>query len=538
MAGALSFNNVGMTFPDGTRALGGATFDVNPGEFVTVVGPSGCGKSTLLRIASNLETATEGACNVDRDSIGYVFQDATLLPWRTVAKNIELLAELHGVDKAEREERVRSVIDLVGLAGFEDKYPKQLSGGMKMRASLARSLVMKPRVFLFDEPFGALDEITRERLNDELLRLFQLEGFAGLFITHSISEAVYMSTKVLVMSSRPGRIVASFDVPFEYPRAHSLRYEPKFAELCGEVLHCPAGSTRMTDLKAQVAVTPPSTRRPDDAPVESVSRVRVSDIVGPAVVFVLFIAFWYALSTKLLPEQKRFLLPTPHKVLKEGFFTWEAGEQRGLFPILRSMWSSIQVAIVGLIITIIIGTVLATAMATRRWVERATWPYLVALQSAPILAMTPLIRALIDGVQTQRILVVVLIAFFPIVNNTLFGLLSVEKSQHELFTLHGASKWTRLTKLQFPAAMPNIFVGLRISAGLSVIGAVVGDFYFRQGGVVGIGAQIDIYRGRLWGSELIAAILLASAFGLVVFIVFGFLSKLAIGKWHTTTRGQ
>lgn len=224
-----------MTFPDGTRALGGATFDVNPGEFVTVVGPSGCGKSTLLRIASNLETSTEGECRVDRDSIGYVFQDATLLPWRTVASNIELLAELHGIDKDERERRVRGVIDLVGLAGFEEKYPKQLSGGMKMRASLARSLVMKPRVFLFDEPFGALDEITRERLNDELLRLFQLEGFAGLFITHSISEAVYMSTKVLVMSSRPGRIVASFDVPFAYPRTHSLRYEPEFAELCGKV---------------------------------------------------------------------------------------------------------------------------------------------------------------------------------------------------------------------------------------------------------------------------------------------------------------
>jgi len=294
----------------------------------------------------------------------------------------------------------------------------------------------------------------------------------------------------------------------------------------------------MTDLKAQIAVTPPSTRRQDDAPIESKSRVHASDIVGPAVVFVLFIGFWYALSTVILPEQKRFLLPAPHRVLNEGFLTWSAGEQRGLYPILRSMWSSIQVAIIGLVITIVIGTALATAMATRRWVERATWPYLVALQSAPILAMTPLIRALIDGIQTQRILVVILIAFFPIVNNTLFGLLSVEKSQHELFTLHGASKWTRLTKLQFPAAMPNIFVGLRISAGLSVIGAVVGDFYFRQGGVVGIGAQIDIYRGRLWGSELVAAIILASAFGLVVFIVFGFISKKAIGKWHTTTRGQ
>jgi NitT/TauT family transport system permease protein len=282
---------------------------------------------------------------------------------------------------------------------------------------------------------------------------------------------------------------------------------------------------------------PPSLRI-DDAPREANERNLFSDFAGPAIVFILFIGFWYLLSTKLLPPQKRFLLPTPHRVVDEGFLTWSAGTQRGLKPILISLWDSVKIAVIGLFITIIIGTALATLMATRRWMERATWPYLVALQSAPILAMTPLIRALIDGIQLQRILVVVLIAFFPIVNNTLFGLLSVDASQHELFTLHGASKFTRLCKLQFPAAMPNIFVGLRISAGLSVIGAVVGDFYFRQGGVVGIGAQIDIYRGRLWGAELIAAIILASIFGLVVFILFGLLSKVAIGKWHTTTRGR
>lgn len=276
----------------------------------------------------------------------------------------------------------------------------------------------------------------------------------------------------------------------------------------------------------------------DDAPRDTKDRNLISDFAGPIVVFVIFIGLWYLLSTKVLPPQKRFLLPTPHRVIDEGFLTWSVGEQRGLKPILRSLWDSIKIAVIGLFITILIGTTLATLMATRRWMERATWPYLVALQSAPILAMTPLIRALIDGIRLQRILVVVLIAFFPIVNNTLFGLLSVDKSQHELFSLHGASKFTRLRKLQFPAAMPNIFVGLRISAGLSVIGAVVGDFYFRQGGVVGIGAQIDIYRSRLWGSELIAAIILASIFGLVVFVLFGLLAKVAIGKWHTTTRGQ
>lgn len=232
-----------MTFDEGTKALDNVSFAIEAGEFVTVVGPSGCGKSTLLRIASNLEANTGGTCAIDRNSIGYVFQDATLMPWRTVSRNVELIAELHKLPKAERLQLASEAIHLVGLDGFEDKYPRQLSGGMRMRASLARSLVMKPKVFLFDEPFGALDEITRERLNDELLRLFQHEGFAGLFITHSITEAVYMSTKVLVMSARPGKIIASFDVPFAYPRSHDLRYEPAFGELCGKISHALRGAT-------------------------------------------------------------------------------------------------------------------------------------------------------------------------------------------------------------------------------------------------------------------------------------------------------
>ena len=232
---ALSFDGIGMVFPDGTEALKDITFSVDKGEFITVVGPSGCGKSTLLRIASGLLEPTAGFVEVDRDSLGYVFQDATLLPWRTVRQNVELLAELHGFDAARRRELSTAAIDLVGLNGFEAHYPKSLSGGMKMRASLARTLTLQPPLFLFDEPFGAVDEITREHLNEETQRLFQSEGFAGLFITHSIGEAVFMSTKVYVMSARPGRIVARFDVPFSYPRKSGLRFDPDFALLSGEV---------------------------------------------------------------------------------------------------------------------------------------------------------------------------------------------------------------------------------------------------------------------------------------------------------------
>ncbi|HMG42395.1 MAG TPA: ABC transporter ATP-binding protein [Acidimicrobiales bacterium] len=232
---SLRFDHVGMVFPDGTHAVDDVSFGLDKGELVSVVGPSGCGKSTLLRIAAGLTTATGGHVDVDADDLGYVFQDATLLPWRNVQANVELFAELHGAPKEERRRLAAEAIELVWLKGFEEQMPRRLSGGMKMRVSLARSLTLKPGVFLFDEPFGALDEITRERLNDELLRLFLSQRFAGLFVTHSVSEAVFLSTRVLVMSPRPGRIVADVAVPFDYPRAPELRFEPAFAALAGQV---------------------------------------------------------------------------------------------------------------------------------------------------------------------------------------------------------------------------------------------------------------------------------------------------------------
>lgn len=232
---ALAFRDISMTFPDGTHALDGVSFDVERGEFVTIVGPSGCGKSTLLKIASGLLRQTGGTVDVDRERLGYVFQDATLLPWRTVRQNVELLAELHDIDADERRRLADDAIRLVGLAGFESHYPKSLSGGMKMRASLARTLTLEPPVFLFDEPFGAVDEITREKLNEETLALFARSGFAGLFITHSIAEAVFLSSRVHVMSARPGRIVATYEIPFDYPRSIELRFDPRFAEIAGEI---------------------------------------------------------------------------------------------------------------------------------------------------------------------------------------------------------------------------------------------------------------------------------------------------------------
>jgi NitT/TauT family transport system ATP-binding protein len=231
----LVVDHVSHVFPDGTEVLRDVSLTVDAGEFVSLIGPSGCGKSTLLKIAAGLVTQSSGTVVAQRENIGFVFQDATLLPFRSVLKNVELFAELHKVPKGERRALAESAIEMVGLKGFEGKYPKALSGGMKMRASLARSLVLHPRLFLFDEPFAAVDEITRARLNDEVIKLFTAERFAGVFVTHSIPEACFLSTRVIVMSSRPASVLADIPIPFPYPRHQDLRYEDEFVEKSRQV---------------------------------------------------------------------------------------------------------------------------------------------------------------------------------------------------------------------------------------------------------------------------------------------------------------
>jgi len=230
-----SFDDVSLVYANGTHALSGVSFDVRRGEFVSLIGPSGCGKSSLLRLLAGFEKPSAGRVGTSVQRLGYVFQDATLLPWRSVLENVLLPAELRGVPRERAEQLARHALARVGLDGFEHNKPSELSGGMRMRTSIARMLTLEPRVFLFDEPFGALDDITREALNDELVRMFTTEPFAGLFVTHSVREAVFLSTRVLVLSARPGRIAAEISVPFAYPRAPELAYTSEFAELTGRV---------------------------------------------------------------------------------------------------------------------------------------------------------------------------------------------------------------------------------------------------------------------------------------------------------------
>lgn len=237
-------------FASGVEALRGIDLAVERGEFMSLLGPSGCGKSTLLRIVAGLARPSGGSCHLrlgagDRPvagTIGFVFQDPTLMPWRTVAKNVELPFRIAGHLGSEERGRVADALRAVGLAGFERAYPRQLSGGMRMRVSIARALVTEPELLLLDEPFAALDEITRMQLNDDLLRLWEVRRPTVLFVTHSVFESAYLATRVAVMTARPGRIAADLPVPLPQPRRRALRTSPAYARFCEEVSATLAGA--------------------------------------------------------------------------------------------------------------------------------------------------------------------------------------------------------------------------------------------------------------------------------------------------------
>jgi NitT/TauT family transport system ATP-binding protein len=235
------FENVSKRFGTGPLVLDGINLEAGRGEFISFIGPSGCGKSTLLRLIAGLTELSAGSLVVDgmtpvnaRESMFFVFQDANLLPWRRVRANVALPLFLRGDITAKREERVQQMLSLVGLEAAADKYPWQLSGGMKMRVSIARALSLAPAILLLDEPFGALDEMTRDQLNEDLLKIRERDPFTGFFVTHSVTEAVFLSTRIVVLSANPGRIAEVITVPFAYPRTAELRETPEFLKLLAE----------------------------------------------------------------------------------------------------------------------------------------------------------------------------------------------------------------------------------------------------------------------------------------------------------------
>jgi NitT/TauT family transport system ATP-binding protein len=238
----VDFAAVTKSYGSGRPILDSIDLVIKKGEFVTLIGPSGCGKSTILKLISGLTAPSEGILEIDgmtpanaRETMSFVFQDPTLLPWRTVRRNVGLGLELEGMTKGRRDDRVTAELELVGLSHVADAYPRELSGGMKMRTSIARALCTSPRLLLMDEPFAALDEMTRDRLNEELLRLRDEHRWTAVFVTHSVAEAVFLSTRIIVLAPNPGRIHAVLPIDLEFPRTASLREAPEFEDLVAHV---------------------------------------------------------------------------------------------------------------------------------------------------------------------------------------------------------------------------------------------------------------------------------------------------------------
>lgn len=232
---------VSKKFSNGTVALDGLDLELARGDFLSLLGPSGCGKSTALRLIAGLSGPTGGRIHwasedqgEPRPEIGFVFQEPTLMPWATLAENVYLPLRLKGRSRASCRDEVNEALELVDLAQFADSYPRELSGGMKMRASIARAIVVKPKLLLMDEPFAALDEITRFKLNNDLLHLWQRLGWTVIFVTHSVFESVYLSDRILVMAARPGRQVDEISVGADYPRGDDFRVSAEYATYCRE----------------------------------------------------------------------------------------------------------------------------------------------------------------------------------------------------------------------------------------------------------------------------------------------------------------
>lgn len=288
----------------------------------------------------------------------------------------------------------------------------------------------------------------------------------------------------------------------------------------------------MTVNDTEATLEPPATAVGDEPRVRRRAGARdvVAAVWPPTLFFVLLIGVWYFVHYQLLSGSRRYLVPLPDEVWDKAFATEATRSQ--LFDGLRT---TMKVSAAGFLIAILLGVLFGTLMSQAKWIERSFYPWAILLQTVPILALVPLIALWFGYDFNSRVIVVVIIALFPIITNTLFGLLSVQDEHHDLFTLHRASRWTRLFKLEFPAALPAMFTGFRISAGLSVIGAVVGEYFFAQGDK-GLGQLIDGYRRGLKIAELFGAMFLACTLGVVVFLLFGWVAQAVTGSWHESSR--
>ena len=496
---AVSIKGLSKSFKTGVTALDGIDLEVRPKEFISLIGPSGCGKSTLLRIIGDLIEPSEGTVEVngkpahrarlDHD-YGIVFQEAVLYDWRTVAKNIALPLELLKWSREKRAARVQELVDLVELEGFEDNHPWQLSGGMQQRVAIARALSFDPALLLMDEPFGALDEMTRERLNLELLRIWDASGSTIVFVTHSIPEAVFLSTRVVVMSARPGRVAGIVEVDLPQPRTGRTREEPRFFEL-------------VTDVRERLAAGGADIVSAEDGVT---LRRRVLDWVPAIAVFAIGIVAWQGLVA--LFDVQEFLLPRP-SVIATTFW-----DQRA--PLWHAGIYTFKEALGGFALGSSLGILSALVFAAFRPLGTAFMPFAVAANAIPIIAFAPIMNDWFGLLNPfSKMAIASVLCFFPVLINTLRGLTSVDPRSIELMQSYAAGRASIFRRVRIPASLPHMFAGLKIASVLSMIGAIVGEYF--GGPITALG--VTILNASAYSNFPVAwaGIVLASAFGILFY---------------------
>lgn len=497
---------MGKTF-DGVkpvRALTDVSLDVFNGEFISIVGPSGCGKSTLLRIIAGLESVKEGTIRFADDmNTGFVFQDSNLLPWRTVIDNTVLPLELAKQNSTEYYKKARDLLEMVELAEYVNFYPKDLSGGMRQRVAIARSLVHDPMVLLMDEPFSALDEITRTKMNFELRRIWKQTGKTIIYITHDVDEAVFLSNRVVVMSPQPGTITEIIDVdnlPSE--RDVSTKDTAEFIEhriKVRKALSLANGNSSLNDCGIEE-------KKGHFISTFATNHEKIKYYMLSASVFLLAIGLW-DLWTNLF-NIPTYLVPAPYEVFEEYLHL--------LFSdiLMKHTFVTLKEILLGFVAGSILGIGIGYPLAKSRKLERIFSPYVVAAQTVPKIAIAPLIVIWFGFGITSKIILVMFLAFFPIMINTMLGIKSLDENQIELFKSTGASKLQIFTKLELPSALPVMFAGFKTGITFAVIGAVVGEFI---GSNAGLGYLTIYASGTMDTPQVFAAIIQLTLLGLVLY---------------------
>ena len=525
----VALRGVAKAFPNGTLALQGFDLDVREGEFVSLLGPSGCGKSTALRIIAGLSEPSEGAVEWtsarapgdNQNRIGFVFQEPTLMPWTSVFNNVLLPLKLKGMPIEKARARVVAALERVGLKEFGRAYPRELSGGMRMRVSIARALVTEPALLLMDEPFAALDEITRFKLNNDLLQVWQALSTTVVFVTHSVFE--------FGLSVEPHR----GDGGAAGPRLHraqdrrALSARPGFPHL-GRIcrilpphLGSPGashGCTRYGRGRRTMNAVHSARERHD----------RALRVLLPIAVLALGLSLWEAVVR--IGHIPPYVLPDPWLIVRTLVSDWAL--------LFQSLLVTLATTVEGFLLAAIGGVGLAVLFNQSRLVEYSLYPYAVILQVTPIVAIAPLL--LIYLPQPLAVLACAwIVAFFPVLANTTLGLHSVDRNLADLFALYGATRGQILWNLKLPAALPYILGGLRIAGGLSLIGAVVAEIAAGSAGAgSGLAYRIAESGYRLNIPRMFAALLLLSVAGIVIFYLLSAINYLALRHWHESALEQ